>query len=112
MITNPYIKDPANIAWLEANEEHFLDWMAKHHSLVDICHTILHIDSLDDKYIANLIKQVEAADKKKLKEEKNRKKAIKSNTVPKETAVEKKMKAMEDIADSIENAKGEDSLFD
>jgi len=110
MIVNPYIKDSANIQWLEENEQTFLDYMSKHHSLVDVCHTILHLDTLDDAYISNMITLVESFEKKRIKEEKARRKKISGKI--KETATEKKIKTFEEIADKIENQKDEDILFD
>jgi len=106
-IVNPYIKDPANIKWLEENEQTFLEYMAKSHSLMDICHTILHIDTLNDAYISNLIKKVNAGTRKKLAEEKKREKLIAAEPEAKPTKIDKKndvvAKAVEEAQKAIED---------
>jgi len=97
-ICNPYITDPANVKWLEENQESFIDYIAKNHSVFDIAHTILHIDTMNDKYVANLIAKVEGAQKRKILEEKAQAKAAKAKLAknpPKKTAQEQKKENFE-----------------
>jgi len=111
-ICNPYIKDPANIKWLEDNEESMIDYMAKHHSIYDIMHTVLHIDTFDDNYISNLIKKVESADKRKIKEERNRKRKLEGKSVmddPKASKIEKKQAQIEEAILARQKQEEEDS---
>lgn len=109
MITNPFIKKQANKDWLENNQETFLDYMAKRHSLTDCWHTVLHPETFDDAYVENMIKEVEKADKRKIKEDAARKKKLKT---PAASATEKKMNAMEENADRLEKEKQGEGLFD
>jgi len=92
-VNNPYIKDPANIKFLEENWETFLDYMAKNHSLVDCWHTVLNISSFDDAYVSSLIKKVDASWKRKIREETIQKRIAEGKKVsddPNATAIEKK----------------------
>jgi len=106
-INNPFIKDPANIEWLQKNSETFLDFMAKNHSLKDCWHTLLDLSTFNDAYVSSMIKKVELADKKKLKEGKDRTKGMKT---PAKTVVEKKMAVFEEAANKKEET--EDILPD
>jgi len=110
-ICNPYIKKAENLKWLEENEELFLDYMAKHHSLYDVCHTILHIDSLNDQYVENMIKNIKAATRKKLNEEKKIQKAVEDeqkNKPVQKSAIETKNEKIEKAVEAKKKAKQED----
>ena len=60
----PFVKDKKNIEWLEKNSLTFIDYLSKNHSIFDIAHTILNADTMDDKYVSNLIKKIENYEKK------------------------------------------------
>jgi hypothetical protein len=79
IVVSHYIKDPANKIWLEDHELEFMDWMSKHHSLFDICHTFLHLDTLDDEYVKNMRAHIEKYYEKKFIEEDAQKKAAGEN---------------------------------
>jgi hypothetical protein len=110
----PSIKDPANIKWLQENEETFIEYMAGTHSSIDLAHTYLHYTTFDDKYVATLIKRIEIRDQR-LKAEKEKRDAAPKPSTPKKkkTGPEKKIEAMEKAAIKIEKDKlGDDDLFD
>jgi hypothetical protein len=102
----PSIKKAENIEWLMKNSETFLDYMSKHHSLADCLHTYLHIETFDDAYVENMIKNIEAAEKKRQKEAAILKKKIKGKKVSEikeTTAVDKMMAVTEEAAKAIED---------
>ena len=113
-ICNPYIKDPKNIKWLEDNEMSFIEHLAKSHSMIDIAHTILHIDTLNDTYIEKMIKIIQTNDKKLLKEKKAREKQLeqdpKSLQEPAKTKIEKKNEIFEKAAEAKKQQ--DDELLD
>jgi hypothetical protein len=114
-INNPFIKDPANIAWLEENYETFLDYMSKHHSLADCWHTVLNIATFDDDYIKGMIKNVEAADKRGIREEQKRKrkiKGLKTETDKNATSIEKKQALIEEAVEAKRKEAEDDELPD
>lgn len=88
----PSIKKQENIDWLLANEQTFLDYMAKHHSHYDIAHTYLHYETFDDEYVENMIVTIQKEDARKEKEEKKRKASEK-----KQIKAEKKSKEEQKI---------------
>ena len=111
-INNPFIKDKKNIAWLESNWESFLDYMAKHHSLADCWHTILDLTTFNDKYVAGLIKNVEANDKRKKMQDEARIAAL-PKEIKKKSKIEKKNSIVEEAYNekkAIQDA--EDDLLD
>ena len=111
-INNPYIKSAANIEWLSKNHETFLDWMAKHHSLVDCFHTLLDISTFDDNYVAKIIAKVEASDKQKVKEERLRKRKRAGKKVSedsKATVIEKKQATIEEAYEERKRKRDEDA---
>jgi hypothetical protein len=114
-IVNPYIKKAANKKWLEDNEETFLRYMAEHHSPMDLAHTYLHMNTLDDGFIESMIKKIEAQEKKLEHEAKLRKKKADGKPISKDktaTAVEKKMAIMEEAADRESEVDPESELLD
>jgi hypothetical protein len=95
----PSVKKKENKDWLKANEETFLNYMATHHSMHDMAHTYLHYETFNDAYVEGMIANIEAAEKKRQKEEKILKAKVSGKKVSKVkemTAVEKKMAEMEE----------------
>jgi len=106
-IVNPYIKKAENKQWLSDNWETFLDYMSKHHSLIDCWHTVLNISSFNDTYIEKIISEVEKVEKKKEKEEKIRKalrNGKKVSEIKETSSIEKKIAKMEEAAQKVEKS--------
>jgi hypothetical protein len=100
------VKKKENKDWLMANELSFIDYMSKHHSLADICHTYLHTETFNDAYVEKIIKDIETYEKRIEKEEKIRKakrSGKKVSEIKETTAVEKKIAKMEEAAKKIED---------
>jgi predicted nucleic acid-binding protein len=100
------VKKKENKDWLLANEQTFIDYMAKHHSVADCVHTYLHTETFNDAYVETMISNIEASEAKKEKEEKIRKakrKGKKVSEIKETTAIEKKMAVMEENAKKIED---------
>jgi hypothetical protein len=112
MIVNPFIKKPENLKWLEDNEETFIRYVGEHHSIFDIAHTILHLDTMDDAFVESVKKYTEIQEKRIAKEAAQRKKARGKAATPAPTAIEKKIKTFEDAAKKIEDEKHGDYLLD
>jgi hypothetical protein len=111
-IVNPFIKKKENQEWLEKNEETFIQYMGLHHSVFDMAHTYLHLDTFNDAYIESMIKSIEVNEKKKIRQEKLLKAKISTKGTPKKTAIEQKIETMETAADEKLSKETEDVLFD
>lgn len=106
----PSVTKKENQEWLLQNSEVFMEYMASHHSLVDIVHTYLNYETFDDAYVEKMIKEIELYLKKKDDQEKKIKLIAKKKYSKTPTVVEKKMEKFNKIAEKAENQ--DDFLLD
>jgi hypothetical protein len=114
-IVNPYIKKAENKKWLEDNEETFLRYMAEHHAPIDLAHTFLHMNTLDDSFIESMIKKIEAHEKKIDREAKLRKKKADGKKISEDktaSATEKKIAKFEEAAIEASKPDPDSELLD
>lgn len=111
----PSVKKKENKEWLLANEQTFIGYMATHHSLNDCVHTYLHCETFNDAYVEKMIAEIEAAEKKREKEEKLRKakrNGKKVSELKEATAIEKKIAKMEEASEKPRDAWDDGELLD